>query len=106
MVRKKRERNIGPTYSVGWLAIAADGSQMCRLKSDCDDGAGADLAGVGKREWVGDGCRAGGSDEDRGVNEGVSNGTRPDGDRRFMEGDGGEGIRDIGRRAWWETIVE
>ena len=56
---------------------------------------------------VGDGCRAGGSDEDRGVNEGESNGTQLDVDCRFAGGDGGgRGARGVGRRAWWETVTK
>jgi hypothetical protein len=35
-----------------------------------------------------EGCREGGDDEDRGVNEGESNETQQDGDRRFTGGDG------------------
>ncbi len=51
MVRKKRKQKIEPTYRVGWLAIVADGSRLCRPKSDCDNSGGTDLAGVRKREW-------------------------------------------------------
>jgi hypothetical protein len=51
VVRKKRKWNIGLTYQVGWLVTVADGSRLCHPKSDCNDGGGADLAGVRKWEW-------------------------------------------------------
>jgi hypothetical protein len=31
-----------------WLS---DGSRLCCPQSDCDDGGGADLPGVGRRAW-------------------------------------------------------
>ena len=36
---------------MGWLVVVADGSRLCCPQSDCDDGGGADLPGVGRRAW-------------------------------------------------------
>jgi hypothetical protein len=53
VIREESKWKIGDTYWEGRIVIVADGSLpvVCCPKSDCDDGAGADLPGIMRRAW-------------------------------------------------------
>jgi len=92
---------------VGWLAIVADGSQLCCPKSNFDDGCGANLAGIRMQEWwetvvkwevvmkIGVSMKGNQMEHDWMETIGL---------REVMVCSGG--VHGIGRRAWWETVVK